>query len=174
VELAAFPNVELDRQDDWPPVLAFVRDYWQAKRGSRTMPARNDISPSQLKAQLPHILLADVIEGGVDFRYRLVGTQLRGFFQGEPSAKLMSEIMAPFGDRTCEATLQTYRTVVKHRAPLRLTGAGTWFGQKTKLFDAYLAPLSDDGVTPNMVLGTFVFEWDRDQQFQPLLSAWSA
>jgi len=173
VELTAFPNVEVDRQDDWPSVLAFVRDYWQAKRGSRAMPARNDISPAQLKTQLPHILIVDVIDSGADFRYRLVGTQLRGFFQSEPSGKLMSEIIAAFGDRTSAATLGAYRSVVERRAPLRLTGAGSWFGQKTKLFDSYLAPLSDDGTTPNMVLGTFVFEWDRDQQFQPLLSAWS-
>jgi hypothetical protein len=174
VELAAFSNLELDRQDEWPPVLAFVRDYWQAKRGSRAMPARNDISPAQLKSQLPHILIADVIEGGADFRYRLVGTHLRGFFQSEPSGMLMSEIIAPFGDKTLEATLRAYRAAVAKRAPIRLTGAGSWFGQKTKLFDAYLAPLSDDDATPNMVLGTFVFEWDRDMQFQPLLSAWSA
>ena len=169
----ASPQLELDRQTDWPSVLAFVRDYWQAKRGSRAMPARNDISPAQLKTQLPHILIADVIDGGVDFRYRLVGTQLRGFFQSEPSGKLMSEVMAAFGDRTSVAALGAYRSVVEHRAPLRLTGAGSWFGQKTKLFDAYLAPLSDDGTIPNMVLGTFVFEWDHDQQFQPLLKAWS-
>ncbi|HTT98882.1 MAG TPA: PAS domain-containing protein [Rhizomicrobium sp.] len=174
MDLTAFPSVELNRQDDWPSVLAFVRDYWQAKRGSRAMPARNDVSPAQLKTQLPHILIADVVEGGADFRYRLVGTQLRGFFQSEPSGKLMSEIIAPFGDRTLEATLEAYRAVVAKRAPVRLTGAGTWFGQKTKFFDAYLAPLSDDGAVPNMVLGTFVFEWDRDMQFQPLLSAWSA
>jgi hypothetical protein len=86
----------------------------------------------------------------------------------------MSEVLAPFGDRTCEATLQAYRCVIKRRAPLRLTGGGIWYGQKTKLFDAYLAPLSDDGTTPNMVLGSFVFEWDREMRFQPLLSAWSA
>jgi len=138
------------------------------------MPGRNDISPAQLKTQLPHVLLVDVIDGGADFRYRLVGTQLRSFFPVEPSGKLMSEAIAPFGDQTSVATLGAYRSVVDRRIPLRLTGGGSWYGQKTKLFDAYLAPLSDDGTTPNMVLGTFVFEWDRDMQFQPLLSAWSA
>ena len=173
MERTASPRVEFDRPDDWPSVLAFVRDYWEAKRGSRAMPGRNDISPAQLKTQLPHILLADVVDDGADFRYRLVGTSLREFFRAEPSGKLMSETLAIFGAETLRATLGAYGTALARRAPVRLTGGGSWFGQNTKLFDAYLAPLSDDGVIPNMVLGTFVFEWDRDQQFQPLLSAWS-
>ena len=173
MELAASSQLELDRQDEWPSVLAFVRDYWEAKRGSRAMPARNDISPAQLKTQLPHILLADVVDDGADFRYRLVGTNLREFFRAEPSGKLMSETLATFGAATLSGTLEAYGMALARRAPVRLTGGGSWFGQNTKLFDAYLAPLSDDGRTPNMVLGSFVFEWDRDQQFQPLLSAWS-
>lgn len=173
MNLSANQQIELNRETDWPSVLAFVRDYWLAKRGARMMPGRNDISPAELKTQLPNVLLADVVEMGSDFRYRLVGTRLRAFFQTEPSGKLMSEIIAPFGDKTLEATLEAYRAVVAHRTPMRLTGGGVWFGQKTKLFDAYLAPLSDDGMEPNMVLGTFVFEWDRDQRFQPVLSAWS-
>jgi hypothetical protein len=174
VDLSALPKLELDRPDDWPPVLAFVRDYWQAKRGERCMPSRNDISPAQLKTQLPHILLADVVDDGADFRYRLVGTHLREFFPAEPSGKLMSSVIAPFGGRTLEATLSAYRAVVTRRTPVRMTGGGSWFDQTTKYFDAYLAPLSDDGATANMVLGAFVFKWDRDQQFQPLLDAWSS
>jgi hypothetical protein len=95
--MAAFRKVEIDRPEQWPAVLAFVRDYWQAKRGSRAMPGRNDISPAQLKLQLPQILLVDVVGDGVDFRYRLVGSRLRDFFQSEPSGQLMSETIAPFG-----------------------------------------------------------------------------
>ena len=172
--MAAFPKVEIDRPEHWPAVLAFVRDYWQAKRGSRTMPGRNDISPAQLKLQLPQILLVDVVDDGRDFRYRLVGSRLRDFFHSEPSGQLMSETLASFGADTLNATLDAYGTAFKRRAPVRLTGAGSWFGQSTKLFDAYLAPLSDDGESVNMILGSFVFEWDHDQEFQPVLNAWSA
>src|SRR3981189_854326 len=88
------PNVEIDSFSDWPGVLSSVRDYWLEKRGTRSMPRRSDISPAQLKLQLPHILLADVIDGGVDFRYRLVGMQLLPFFHSEPSGSLMSAAIA--------------------------------------------------------------------------------
>jgi hypothetical protein len=160
------PSVEIDRSTDWPVNLSFVRDYWLDRRGSRSMPSRKDISPAQLKAQLPYLLLADVIDGGADFRYRLVGTELRRFFRAEPSAKLMSEALAPFGAATVEATLASYRAVVERRAPMRLTGAGSWYGQDLKLFDALLAPLSDDDASVNMILGTFVFVWDKKNQFR--------
>ena len=161
------PDVEIDRSSDWPDVLAAVRDYWTARRGDRLIPSRSDISPAQLKAALPHVLLADVIDGGADFRYRLVGTQLARFFFNEPSGKMMSEAIAPFGEVTLQGTLAAYRTVVERRAPVRLTGSGSFYGQDPKLFDALLAPLSDDSATVNMILGTFVFEWDTQHQFRP-------
>lgn len=131
------------------------------------MPSRSDISPSELKSQLPHILLADTVDGGADFRYRLVGTRLRPFFHAEPSGRLMSEALAPFGEATVLATLDIYRGVMERRAPMRITGSGSLFGQDPKLFDAWLAPFSDDGVTANMILGTFIFEWDFEHQFRP-------
>jgi hypothetical protein len=164
-------KLEIDRPSDWPAVLLFVRAYWQSKCGTRLMPARNDISPVQLKPQLPHIMLVDVVDEGADFRYRLVGTQLCDHFEEEPSGKLMSEVLAPRGEVAVRETLQSYRTVIARRAPLRLTGSGAWYGQESKQFDALLAPLSDDGETVNMILATFVFEWDRDGEFRQILTA---
>ncbi len=161
------PGVEIDRAGEWPPVLSIVRDYWQTKRGARAIPGRSDVSPAELKAQLPHILLADVIEDGKDFRYRLVGDQLGKFFPESPAGRLMSESIAPFGEETVRATLAIYGQVVERRAPLRITGSGAFYGQDPKLFDAYLAPLSNDGVRVNMILGTFVFLWDHLHQFRP-------
>ena len=164
-----FSQVEIDRTTDWPRALSVVRDYWLDKRGSRAMPSRSNISPAQLKAALPYILLADVIEGGVDFRYRVVGTSLREFFFSEPSGKLMSEALAAFGEATVSATIQSYRNTVERRAPMRLTGSGSLYGQEPKHFDALLAPLSEDGERVNMILGTFVFVWDHEHKFRPPL-----
>jgi hypothetical protein len=160
------PSVEIDRFTDWPETLSFVRDYWLNRRGSRSMPGRTDISPAQLKVQLPYLLLADVIDGGADFRYRLVGTELRRFFRGEPSGKLMSEALAPFGAETVETTMKSYRAAIERRAPIRLTGAGSWYGQDLRFFDALLAPLSEDDATVNMILGTFLFVWDEKNEFR--------
>jgi hypothetical protein len=55
---------------------------------------------------------------------------------------------------------------MERRAPMRLTGSGSWYGQNPKYFDALLAPMSDDGEAVNMILGTFIFVWDREHQFR--------
>ena len=123
------------------------------------MPSRRDIVPAKMKARLPHILLVDVVEQGWDFRYRLVGGELQRYFRSNPTGKLMSEALAPFGLDTVQRTIETYARVVARRAPLRVRGTGSLYAQNAKLFDALLAPLSDDGIRVNMILGTFQFEW---------------
>jgi hypothetical protein len=170
VSQSPFAKVEIDRIAAWPKPLSRVRDYWLEKRGKCAMPSRSDISPRELKAELPSILLADVVENGADFRYRLVGTHLREFFYSEPSGKLMSEALLPFGEATVSATLQTYRNVMERRNPMRITGSGSLYGQEPKHFDALLAPLSDDGETVNMILGSFIFVWDHLHKFRPPLA----
>ena len=44
------------------PVLAFLKSYWDSKRGSRAMPARGDIRPSEMKEHLGWVLLVDVLD----------------------------------------------------------------------------------------------------------------
>lgn len=153
-------DVQYDPDMAEPALLTFVRDYWQKQRGAEAMPRRQDIAPSHIRSRLPHILLADVIDGGMDFRYRVVGGELQRYFKGNPTGRLMSEALLPFGAQTTTRTIQTYATVVARRAPLRIRGTGAIYAQSAKTFDALLAPLSDDGTAPNMILGTFQFVWD--------------
>ena len=158
-------DVEIDPSAKEPERLTFVRNYWERLRGARAMPSRMDITPWDMKAHLPHVLLADVVEGGADFRYRLVGSQLHRYFAGNPTGKLMSETLAGFGRETVERTIKTYDAVAARRAPLRIRGAGSIYAQGPKLFDAMLTPLSDDGVNVNMIFGAFVFMWDKEFEF---------
>lgn len=131
------------------------------------MPARGDLSPVQFRSQLSNVMLVDVVDGGTAFRYRLVGTGLTPFFPNDPSGKMMNHALAPFGPDTVVRTIETYRAVAERRAPLRITGSGSIYGQTPKMFDAWLAPLSDDGETVNIIIGTFVFVWDLEHQFNP-------
>jgi len=153
-------DIEFDPAVREPSQLAFVREYWRTQRGAASMPRRRDIAPADMKAYLPHVLLADVLRSGEDFRYRVVGSQLQRYFAGNPTGMLMSDALMAFGAESVSRTIQVYRTVIERRAPLRIRGAGSIYSQNAKMFDALLTPLSDDGENANMVLGTFVFEWD--------------
>lgn len=156
----AGPDIQYDPNVEEPLLLGSLRNYWLAQRGSDAMPRRADISPSDMRGYLGNILLADVVDGGMDFRYRLVGGELQRYFRGNPTGKLMSEALLPFGRETATRTIHTYASAMARRAPLRVRGSGAFFGQDAKLFDALLTPLSDDGATVNMILATFLFEWD--------------
>jgi hypothetical protein len=155
------PGLELQPQSKPPQLIAAVCAYWERKRGTAAWPRRQDILPAEIKQWLPRVLLVEAIDGGADFRYRLAGSQLREFFPVEPSGKIMSEVLAPFGKATVRKTLETYRSVLSMREPLRIKGDGAWYEQSLKYFEAVLAPLSEDGVTVNMIFGAFDFLWAR-------------
>lgn len=58
------------------PELAAFYDYWRGKRKGGAWPSRAEIDPTELRELLPHLLIADVLDGGHDFRFRLMGTHL--------------------------------------------------------------------------------------------------
>ena len=73
------------------PDLRATLDYWLRLRGSRKMPSRTEIAPKDIKHALRTIHIYEVVDGGADFRARLVGT---GVFPGlatDQTGKLLSE-----------------------------------------------------------------------------------
>jgi hypothetical protein len=163
-ELREFPIppdivIERDPVSVHHPVLAAVKQYWEEKRGRRRMPSRGDVDPKEIKTLLPQVLLADVMSGGNDFRYRLVGSRLRPYFPAEATGRIMSEALAPFGEVTVTATLAVYRTVAIERVPLRVIGPGETFSQPSKFFESILLPLGDDEEQSNMIFSAFEFDW---------------
>jgi len=61
------PKIEQNPQADDPPMLAVLRSYWMRKCIGREMPSRHDVVPSEIKGQLPNVLLVDVLEGAAIF-----------------------------------------------------------------------------------------------------------
>lgn len=61
--------------------------YWAALRGQRRFPSREDLSVRAMAPFLKNVALIEVIDGGEDYRFRLVGDahiQARGHdFKGE-------------------------------------------------------------------------------------------
>lgn len=70
------------------PRLQDLLAYWRSRRGARIAPARADIDPLDLPATLlPFVLIAEVLEGGARYRYRLVGTAMRQAFGYDPTGR---------------------------------------------------------------------------------------
>jgi hypothetical protein len=159
VPIPAGVRIERDPASADHAVLRAVKAYWDDKRGSRRMPARADIRPAEIKSLLPQVLLADVLSGGDDFRYRLLGTKLRPYFPQEATGQTMRTALSPFGAEAVEAALAVYREVAIERIPLRVTGPGEMFAQHSKFFEVMLMPLGDTDETTEMIFGAFEFDW---------------
>lgn len=142
--------------------LAAIHNYWVSKLKGRRMPSRADIVPAELTPHLPQILLADVLEDGKDFRYRLLGTRLTRYFPERATGKTFTEALAPFGPETVTATIAVYRSIVKTRQPALIKGPGEYYHQDAKTFEAILMPLSDDDLHVTMIFGAFEFELKKN------------
>ena len=83
--------------------------YWASKRGLRPMPRRCDIDAVEIPALLPYLTLIDVLSDPFDFRYRLIGGEVRRISHGNYTGKRFSEL--PGKSRgsviwdTCEQTV---------------------------------------------------------------------
>lgn len=66
--------------------------YWQGKCESGAPPASRTLDPMDVPRLLPHLLLKDVRREPWDFRYRVVGTQVREHSRQDWTGKWMTEI----------------------------------------------------------------------------------
>lgn len=66
--------------------------HWERMRGDRAMPARADLDPVDIPRLLPLTILVDVIEEPLDFRYRLIGTEVDRIVKANYRGVRFSEI----------------------------------------------------------------------------------
>lgn len=141
--------------DDCHETLQTLFTYWEAKRGTREMPSRADIDPSELKPLLPLLCLIDLVPDARRYVYRLVGTrdvEMRGH---NPTGKAVAEA---YFATSAEAALLHYDAARDTRAPHYVAdpfqAVDRFIGEE----DLFL-PLSNDGETVNMIM---VFSISRD------------
>ena len=54
--------------------------------------------------------------------------------------------------------ISTHRKAARDQIAVRSYGGAGWLGRSFMDFDALFLPLSDDGVTANMILSAFTFD----------------
>ncbi len=124
---------------DSPLELSF-RNYWEMQRAGRSIPERAQFTPESLFPWLGHILIVDVIDGGRDFFYRIVGTEIVSAAGRDLSRKYVSECDYDIGT---EAMLTRYRNAAAQESPIFRKGAIQWAVTGTFLdFESITAPVS--------------------------------
>lgn len=151
-------GVEINPQNLSHPTLAFLRAYWDEKRGARAMPSRADVRPAELKQQLGWLVMLDVVDGGRDFRYRLIGDDVADYFAWNPTGKTVKEAFATQPKALRKAVLGIFRCVVAARVPVYARRDAGWARKNIERCEVLHVPLSDDGETVNVLLHAFVFD----------------
>jgi hypothetical protein len=149
---------EVDPQNLEQPVLRFLKDYWERKRGDRPMPSRADIRPSEMKEHLGWVILVDVFPDFSNFRYRMIGSRVTQYFLGDSTGKTVSEAFADAPEGAVGGALAVHRKCARDAVVLRSHGGAGWLGRSFLDFDAIYLPLSDDGTNVNMILSAFTFD----------------
>jgi hypothetical protein len=133
----------LDAIED-PGLAAFVA-LWESRRGKGAMPERADIKPRDLKDYLSDIHLYEVIEGGRDFRMRLVGTRFSQAAGYDPTGDLLSRVAS---ESAREPMFACARRAVETAAPIYAYAGYRLWGCN---IEAVMAPLATDGVLSHVL-----------------------
>jgi hypothetical protein len=157
---SSFPGVsfELDPPRSAKAALAFLQDYWNAKRGARAMPSRADINPVEMKSHIRTIVLVDALPGFGDFRYRMIGSDVTEHMLGDATGKTLRDALTRYGKTAAEGAIAGYAHIARNRVVMRLYGSAAWLNQPHLDFDSLHVPLSDDGEIVNMILSAVIFE----------------
>ena len=126
--------------------------YWRGKapKGGG-LPSRQDIDPIDFPRLLPRIALIEVLrEGGLNFRYRLAGTEIVDRAGRDPTGKRFDEL---YEGSYLTTAIETYRRIADHGEPyLSERTFPLVAGREFLRYDRLILPLASDGRTVDMLL----------------------
>ncbi len=130
--------------------------YWTAKRGTRAMPLRKDISPLDIPKLLPNLVLIDRTDAGL-FRFRLVGTAVAEAYGFDATGKTVDEAMTE--PRRSKAK-QHYGAAFTSGRPVFTRNRYRTSRLVELVVSRVLLPLADEAGATIMVLMAQTFEYD--------------
>lgn len=125
-------------------------EVWRARCRPGRLPSRADFGARELKPFLRNVVILDVVPHQMRRRYlhRLVGSAIAARM-GEMTGKFLDEILPP---PVLEKTAAFFDAVIEQRCPLRAVNDYDLESISHTRGEIFLAPLADDGATPNMLL----------------------
>jgi hypothetical protein len=139
------------------PMMATLFAYWDAKRGARLMPDRQDIDPAEIEPQiLPHLLLSEFCDDGWRVRFRIVGTKVVERVGFDGTGKFLDELLT---GSYLAYVASLHRDVWLHRAPVyseSKLGAGVRDHLTTRRI---FLPISKGDIVPAMTLAIQTFKF---------------
>jgi hypothetical protein len=134
---------------------------WRKACGDRAMPRRVDIDPSDIPPDiLPNVILSEALDGGARHRYRLVGTEVTAASRRNMTGTIVGEALPNPAHRVYIMGL--YETVMTLRRPLFSVSNFRHPDLHNIVTQRMMCPLSEDGVSVNMIFSCQVFDAHPD------------
>jgi hypothetical protein len=136
--------------------LLELRDYWLAKCAGERLPSRPMIDPSEIRRHLPWIFMADVVDGGADYRYRLLGTSIVSVNYRDATGQSFRTL---YGDAAKLAGARLgFDRALATRLPAFTRGRAFWRPDWAfDHFESAFLPLATDGHTIDIILGEICY-----------------
>jgi len=137
------------------PRLRQLYDYWDGKRGARSMPARADLDPIEMRFAIGDIVLADVIDAEPPrFHIRLHGTNLAERTNFDLTGKMLDEMPSP---EFRELSKHGFRRVAQSKEPLHALAERLLDGRMQR-YEVIVLPLSSDGERVDRLMIGMIYE----------------
>ena len=131
------------------PIIDEALAYWHRIRGARPMPSRADLNPADIPTLLPFVILVDVLRDPLDFRYRLIGTEIDRIVHRNYKDIRFSELS---DKKRGSAIWQHHEETVATRAPVRKDLSYHGPDGEVRRVEHCLLPLSSDGSTVDILM----------------------
>ncbi len=136
------------------PRLRQLLHYWQSKRRDAALPGRVDVDPLDFPYVLGDIVLVDVTDDPLDFRFRLIGTNILAKYGVDLTGKSVEEFPEP---EARAVALARCREVVRDRQPIHSERSLVLDGRRWA-YSALWLPLATDGAKVDMILCAQIFD----------------
>jgi hypothetical protein len=131
------------------PLLLRLLEDWEKRRRGRTLPARSDFDPLDLKYMMGKLLLVDILREPLRFRFRLIGTELVKRIGVDVTGKMLDDYPDP---EFREHMRERYTAAVTTRQPLGSSQTRLVLDGRLRRYEALLLPLASDGETVDMLM----------------------
>ena len=115
--------------------------YWDRIGGAARTPARAEFDPCHIPRLLPHVVFLGVVDGGQDFRFRVIGEVARSFFFENYTGRLLGDLPHVDSDGPL---LGNFREAVQSGRPVRRPVEYVGPLKDFRKLDEVVLPLSDE------------------------------
>lgn len=107
--------IQTTRSSSKGSVTSLALEYWNTLPKHNDLPLRESFDPVHIPLLLPYVILLEVFQEPLDFRFRVIGSHCRAHFFDNHTGRMMSSLSHITTDGELFTAL---RTVIDERRPM--------------------------------------------------------